>query len=115
MADYAGQSNVALQHCTRCGTIQYPPRELCVACLADQLEWRVAPSETGELLANTLLHHSHVEEFRSALPLHVGLVRLDAGPSVICFLATGCHAGRRVRVTAHNDADGRPVLSAAPV
>ena len=37
------------------------------------------------------------------LPLRVGLVRLDAGPTVVCFLTEGCDAGTRVRITARND------------
>jgi len=115
MAAHARQSGVALQHCTACSHVQYPPRELCVACLADQLEWRIAPSEAGVLLATSLLHHSHADEFRDALPLRVGVVQLDAGPSVICFLDANCVVATRVRITARNDAEGRAVLSAAPV
>ena len=44
-------------------------------------------AEGGEVLAATALHHSHEAAFRDALPLRVGLVRLDAGPTVVCFLA----------------------------
>jgi uncharacterized OB-fold protein len=114
MAEYAAQARLALQHCTACGTVQYPPRELCVACLADRLEWRVTDSEGGEVLANTMLHHSHEPTFRDALPLRVGLVRLDPGPTVVCFLTDGCDIGTRVRIAARNDAVGRAVLSAMP-
>src|SRR5512135_3086320 len=102
-----------LQHCTSCGTVQYPPRELCAACLSDTLEWRVTADEPGELLANTVLQHSHEPEFRTKLPLHVGLVRVDIGPRVVCFLADPCPAGTRVNVSANSDNTGRTVLSAA--
>lgn len=101
-----------LQHCTACGVTQYPPREVCGACLADALEWRATDSETGEVLATTVLHHSHQPTFRSRLPLRIGLVRLDLGPTVVCFLAEDCVVGARVSVTASMDAEGRSVLSA---
>jgi uncharacterized protein len=114
MAEYASRNKLALQYCTVCGTTQYPPRELCVACLADCLEWRVSDAVTGEVLASTMLHHSHEPAFRDALPLRVGLIRLDPGPTAVCLLAEACDAGIRVRVTAHNDAAGRLVLTATP-
>jgi uncharacterized protein len=114
MSAYAADGRLALQHCTGCGTVQYPPRELCCACLADALEWRVTDAEAGEVLATMLLHHSHDTEFRARLPLCIGLVRFDAGPVAICFLAEGCTAGTRVRVTARCDDDTRAVLTATP-
>jgi len=115
MAEYAARNTLAVQHCTACGAAQYPPRELCVACLADELEWRMSDTTDGELLARTELHHSHDPAFRDKLPLLVALVRLDAGPTAVCFLTDDCDAGTRVRLTARNDAAGRPVLTAAPI
>ena len=87
-------------------TVQYPPRELCGACLADTLEWRVTDDEPGEVLASTVLHHSHEPAFDAMLPMRVGLVRLDAGPTAVCFLTEACSAGTRVRVTAKLDYRG---------
>ena len=105
-------TKLALQHCTTCGTVQYPPRELCVACLADKLTWRVAEDAAGEVLAATVLHHSHESAFDAMVPIRVGLVRFDAGPTAVCFLDHVCTAGTRVRITARQDNDGRTVLSA---
>jgi uncharacterized protein len=112
MAEYAASGKLALQRCVACGTVQYPPRELCVACLTDSLEWSVTESEGGELLADTTLHHSHEAAFREALPMRVGLVRLDAGPTVLCFLDAGCVAGARVQITSRSDDRGRAILAA---
>ena len=69
--------------------------------------------EPGEVLASTVLHHSHEPAFNGKLPIHVGLIRLDAGPTAVCFLTEACSAGTRVRVTAQLDGMGRAVLSAA--
>jgi uncharacterized OB-fold protein len=115
MTESAARGKLAMQRCVECGTLQYPPRELCSTCLADHLEWRTTDAEGGEVLASSVLHHSHEAAFRGVLPLRVGLVRLNAGPIVICFLAAGCDAGTRVRITAGNDDAGRTVLTATPV
>jgi uncharacterized OB-fold protein len=115
MTAFASRGELALQRCCDCNATQYPPRELCVACLGERLEWRATGAEYGEVLADTTLHHSHEATFRDALPLRVGLVRLDPGPTAVCFLSEGCDAGTRVRITAHNDTLGRAVLSAAPI
>jgi uncharacterized OB-fold protein len=114
MTESAARRKLALQRCIKCGTAQYPPRELCSSCLADQLEWRTTDAEGGEVLASAVLHHSHEAAFMGDLPLRVGLVQLDAGPIIVCFLAAGCDAGNRVRITARNDAAGRTVLTATP-
>jgi uncharacterized OB-fold protein len=115
MAERAADGKLALQHCTACGTVQYPPRELCSVCLADHLEWRVTDAEGGEVLAATTLHRSHEAAFRDDLPLRAGLVRLDAGPTVVCFLPDDGNAGTRVRITARNDDYSHAVLTARPV
>jgi uncharacterized OB-fold protein len=112
MAESAARGRLALQRCIACGVTQYPPRELCAACLADKLEWCIAKSAAGEVLASTDLYHSHEATFQAHLPLGVGLVRLDAGPTIVCFLTEGCPAGMRVQVTARGDAAGRAVFTA---
>lgn len=114
MAEQAKAGRVALQRCMACEAVQYPPRELCGSCLADALVWRVSDSEPGEMLATTCLHHSHDPRFRARLPLRVGLVRFDAGPTAICFVDEGCAAGTRVAVSARTDDSGRAVLAATP-
>jgi uncharacterized OB-fold protein len=102
-----------LQRCTHCGTAQYPPRELCVACLSDSLQWLDADAQDGVVLASTALHHSHDPAFRANLPLHVGLVHLSAGPSVVCFLSDGAFPGSRVNIRAQRDQQGRLTLIAS--
>lgn len=115
MARHAKSGRLALQRCTACGAVQYPPRELCASCLTDALEWRVSDGEPGEVLAVTRLHHSQEARFRPRLPLWVGLVRFDAGPTAVCFLAESCAAGTPVMVSAGTDDAGWAVMTARPV
>ncbi len=87
-----------LQRCADCDTAQYPPREICVACLSDRLAWDTADSLPGRVLARTRLHHSDESQFRPRLPLSIGLVQFDAGPVTVCFLSETAAPGDTVQV-----------------
>jgi NAD(P)-dependent dehydrogenase (short-subunit alcohol dehydrogenase family)/uncharacterized OB-fold protein len=103
-----------LQQCRDCGTVQYPPREACQKCLSILLDWKIQPSE-GELLAQTVLHHSNDLFFRERLPWRLGLVKLDCGPTLVSHLH-----GRikeppgKVRLRAMLDRAGQAVIVALP-
>ena len=89
---------IRLQRCADCGVAQYPPREVCAACLSDRLAWDSADSLPARVLARTLLHHSNEPGFRTRLPLAIGLVQFEAGPVAVCFLAQTAAAGDTVQV-----------------
>jgi uncharacterized OB-fold protein len=110
----AGRGLLALQRCADCGRVQYPPREVCAACLGSALAWEETASAEAELLAETTLHHSHDPAFAGVLPLRVGLARLAAGAVAITFLDSDCTPGDRARVIARLDAAGRAILHASP-
>jgi NAD(P)-dependent dehydrogenase (short-subunit alcohol dehydrogenase family)/uncharacterized OB-fold protein len=100
-----------LQRCRECGTVQYPPREACQKCLSVDLVWHEqAPG--GDLLAETVLHHSNDLFFRERLPWRLGLVKLDCGPSVVAHLHASVE--KRVRVKAMLDRAGQAVIAALP-
>ena len=103
-----------LQRCVRCSTVQYPPREACCRCLSVELEW-VLQSGTGQLIAETTLHHSLHPYFQQRLPWRVGLVRLDAGPTVVAHVPQGVSAAPApVEVVVRLDGSGQAVLIARP-
>lgn len=89
---------IRLQRCADCGAAQYPPREVCGACLSDRLVWETADSLPARVLARTWLYHSNEPRFRPDLPLTCGLVRFDSGPVAVCFLAETAVPGDTVRV-----------------
>ena len=100
-----------LQQCKDCGTVQYPPREACQACLSVSLQWK-SQSDKGDLLADTLLHHSNDLFFRERLPWRLGLVKLACGPVVVAHLHAAVE--KRVRVRAMLDRAGQAVMVALP-
>jgi NAD(P)-dependent dehydrogenase (short-subunit alcohol dehydrogenase family)/uncharacterized OB-fold protein len=103
-----------LQRCRDCEAIQYPPVEACQRCLSVRLHW-VAQSGEGTLIASTELAHSNDLFFRERLPWRLGMVRLDAGPTVVAHLHGDCApAPARVRVDARLDRAGQAVLVALP-
>jgi len=104
-----------LQVCAACGAVQYPPSEVCRGCLVGALRWR-EQSGLGELLSETTVHVSHDPFFRERVPWRLGLVRLDAGPTVVAHLHSGCEAPpSRARVAARLDKSGQGVLLALPL
>lgn len=110
----AAEGRFELQACDNCGTVQYPPREVCHKCLSAALRWR-AQSGEGELLGSTTLHHSNDLFFRERLPWRLGLVHLDAGPTLMVHLHGEVgDAPQRVRVGARLDRAGQAVLIGFP-
>jgi len=85
MTAAAAEGRFELQVCQRCAAVQYPPRDACHRCLSAQLRW-TAQDGAGELISETVLHHSNDPFYRERLPWRLGLVRLDAGPTVIVHL-----------------------------
>ena len=85
MTAAAAEGRFELQVCQRCAAVQYPPRDACHRCLSPLLKWTRQSGE-GELISGTVLHHSNDPFYRERLPWRLGLVRLDAGPTVIVHL-----------------------------
>jgi len=114
LTDAAREQAFRLQICGGCGTIQFPPREVCTHCLGDALEWRgVDPG--GTVLAATRLHASAEPFFRAHVPFAIGSIKLDCGPVVLAYLDEGCRTGgSRVRVETRVDRSGQGVFVARP-
>jgi NAD(P)-dependent dehydrogenase (short-subunit alcohol dehydrogenase family)/uncharacterized OB-fold protein len=103
-----------LQVCRDCGTVQYPPREACRACLSQRIEWRPQDG-AGELVSETLLRHSNELFYRERVPWRLGMIKLDCGPVLVAHVHGDCApAPSRVRVVANLDRAGQAALVAIP-
>jgi NAD(P)-dependent dehydrogenase (short-subunit alcohol dehydrogenase family)/uncharacterized OB-fold protein len=109
----AAEGRFALQVCTDCGAVQYPPREACGACLSSRLPWQEVPVG-GRLIAATTVCISADPYFRQRTPWRIGTVALDCGPSVIAHLHGEVTQGGRVRMTLRLDKSGQGVMLAMP-
>jgi NAD(P)-dependent dehydrogenase (short-subunit alcohol dehydrogenase family)/uncharacterized OB-fold protein len=118
MTAAAAEGRFELQRCQDCGTVIYPAREACPNCLSARLKW-TPQSGQGRLLAATTLHHSNDLFFRERLPWRLGMVHLDAGPTLMVHLHGEVpdpgDAPLPVRVTARLDRAGQAVLIGFPV
>lgn len=110
----AARGAFCLQHCEECGAVQYPPRDACSACLSVDLSWRETARE-GKLIAETRIHASPDPYYRERLPWRSGLVRLEAGPTVLCHLHGDVKRGDTVRMDLKLDKAGQGVMIALPV
>ncbi len=109
----AAEGRFALQVCDDCGTVQYPPRDVCGSCLSAGLEWQdISPA--GTLLAETRIRTSINLYFRERTPWRMGSVQLDAGPVVLCHVHGDCERGGEVTLLNRLDASGQGVLLAVP-
>jgi uncharacterized OB-fold protein len=114
MAQYAVSGELVLQQCADCSTVQYPPREVCSACLSDKLEWQ-AQSTAGHVLATSQLHHSLEPVFQENLPWTLTSVKLDCGPVILAQLPAGpLPPETPVCVTATDTGNDNWILQASP-
>ena len=82
-------TELQIQRCEACGTNAFPDRLWCPGCGAVTLHH--VPAGPGRVEEETALR-------RSAEPIRLGTVRLEAGPVIIARLATGAQAGTPVRL-----------------
>jgi uncharacterized OB-fold protein len=70
---------VAVQACTKCGYLRWPPGPLCNECLSADTEWKEI-SPTGTLWSYAVYHRAMNPKFKDEIPYTVALVELDDGP-----------------------------------
>ncbi|MBT3830944.1 MAG: short-chain dehydrogenase [Gammaproteobacteria bacterium] len=111
--EHAVEGELTLQQCGACQTVQYPSRELCRHCLADELNW-AAVSRGGDLLAYSELQHSLEPFFQEQLPWPLASVKLDCGPVVLARLTASCPPGNIRLEVSHAIQTGSSILQASP-
>ena len=114
LAAMAARGRFALQVCTGCAAVQYPPRDLCHRCLGHDLSWQDVP-DGATVLAATITRISGDPYFRHHTPWRSGLVQLDAGPTAVAHLHGEVATGARARMRLHLDTSGQGVMLALPI
>lgn len=77
-----------LQHCRRCGHVQYYQQTTCRDCGNDQLEHRPA-SGRGKVHSFSVVHRAPGPAFKADVPYAVLLVELTEGPRMISTFIGG--------------------------
>jgi len=83
----AAEGRLLIQHCPSCGSRQFYPRPICIACGSDPA-WEEA-SGRGRLHTFTIVRQNGAEPFRSELPYVVAMIDLEEGPRMMGNV-TGC-------------------------
>jgi len=109
----AAEGRFALQRCSDCGMVVYPPRDACPTCLSPRLPYREGDAR-GVLVAETTVRVSTDPYFRERLPWRVGTVKLDVGPVLVAHLHGDLREGERARLELKLDKSGAPVVLAFP-
>ena len=78
----ARRQQLVVQRCRGCGTLRFPARDRCSACLGREAEW-VPVSGRGTVLSFAVMHQVYHPGFAAEVPYAVVLVALDEGPRMI--------------------------------
>ena len=78
----AKERRLVVQRCARCGTLRFPPRELCTSCLSTEFDWADV-SGRGEVFSFNVMHQVYHPAFASEVPYAVVVVKLAEGPKMI--------------------------------
>jgi uncharacterized OB-fold protein len=82
---YCRQHEFRLQRCAACGTVRYPPKEVCPACLSPEATWE-RMSGRGTVWSWIEMHQPYFQGFREELPYVVLFVKLAEGPMMMANL-----------------------------
>lgn len=102
----AAEGRFALQRCQDCAAFLYPAHDVCTFCLSTNLPLVDAPPQ-GRIASETMIRATTNPYFQQRLPIRIGLVILDCGPSMIVFLDETARMGDRISVSFRPDAFGR--------
>ena len=78
----AGQESFVVQRCQRCGHLQFPAKENCATCLADELEWVPVKGE-GNVYSFVVYHQTWTPGFKEDVPYNVAIIELPEGVRLI--------------------------------
>ena len=104
-----------VSRCTSCSHCSFPPKPICPACWASQIEWTEVGT-TGSLYSWTRVHAGPAI-FDADLPYAIGIVDLDAGIRLACPLvrnAIDWQCGMPVELVSCIYEDG-PFYAASPI
>jgi uncharacterized OB-fold protein len=76
---HARNGELALQQCSSCQEIWFPPSTNCPNCLGESWEW-VTASGRGTLWSWIVMHQPYLASFRDETPYVVAAVQLAEGP-----------------------------------
>ena len=77
----ATSGELAVQRCSACGYLRWPPSPLCPECQSDDAAW-VGLKPIGTLWSYATYYRAFSSTVSDQIPYSVGLVELDEGPRI---------------------------------
>ncbi|MFX0194651.1 MAG: Zn-ribbon domain-containing OB-fold protein [Candidatus Hodarchaeota archaeon] len=78
---YLEKGEVKTTRCRKCGKIYFPPRNDCISCVTDGMDW-VDINELGELIAFSTVMYGPTG-FESEAPYTVAVIKLPNGIQIL--------------------------------
>lgn len=77
----ACRGELAMQACSDCGKLRFPPRPMCPSCQSLKREWRTL-SGRGKIWSFSIPHPPLLPAFNDQAPYNVIVVELEEDPTV---------------------------------
>jgi len=107
--DGCAREELLYQFCLGCSRPQFYPRQMCVNCNQDRLEWRKS-GKKGLIHSYTVVHRAPTPAFKSEAPYIVGLIDLNEGFRMMMMIessdASEVRIGKRVDIFFHKRTNG---------
>ena len=106
----AARHELLLPCCRACGSVFFPPREVCPGCWSDELSWQPVTGE-GTVWTFTEVHVPFYDDtWADDVPYVVAVIKLDEGPRLLANIVEPdmyhLAIGDRVEVVFEDRADG---------
>lgn len=80
--DAVNEKRLALQNCTVCNKLQYPPRKTCAKCgSAEKLEWKEVKGR-GHISTYIVIENGRLARRIPDQPYNLALITLDEDPGI---------------------------------
>lgn len=90
-----------VQHCGKCGTHQFYPRNFCTSCGSNSLDW-VSATGKGKVLSWTIVRRAVSAAYADEVPYVIALIELQEGvvmmSKVVVAELESIHTGMAVEV-----------------
>jgi uncharacterized protein len=91
----AKERRLVVQRCAACGYYNHPPRNVCDACLSQELRFEPVTGR-GRIYTFTVMHQRDVPGFESEAPFINIVVELEEQPMLL--MVSNLHPSERARV-----------------
>jgi uncharacterized protein len=98
------KGELRVQCCADCNQAQFFPRDHCLHCHSDRVEWQ-ASTGSGTIYSITRVERAPTDEFRALVPYAIALVDLDEGVRIMAHANAALQIGDKAKVTffSHNN------------